>query len=111
MKLLSYVLATAKVTSGLVTVRTHGYFIVLPNSETMPPAPCTDIPLSHIILSPYPSNAERLARKRQVSIISHWFDSTRVPTRDVQILRSPATRDGCSTHSAIPFGVLLNSNR
>ena len=36
--------------------------------------------------------------------LNHWFDSTKVRSCKVQIVRSPKAGDGCSTHSAIPFG-------
>ena len=48
------VLTTCKVISSLhrlVTVCTHGDLIVLPHWEIRLPAPWSDIPLSHIILS------------------------------------------------------------
>ena len=48
----------------------------------------------------YDNNAERLTRKWWVSILNHWFDSTRVWTSKVRIPRSSRTRDGHSTHSA-----------
>ena len=34
---------------------------------------------------------------------SHWFDSTKVQTRKIQIPKSPKTEDGRFTLSAIPF--------
>ena len=52
----------------LVTVRTHGDFIVQPHSEIRPPAPWPNIPLSPIILTwvnlstPYPINVKHQAR-------------------------------------------------
>ena len=55
----------------LVTVRTHGDFIMLPHWNTRLPTPWPAIPLSCIILTlnqpvlSYPNNAEHLARKHQ----------------------------------------------
>ena len=68
---------------------------------------------------PYPSNTKYLVRNQRVSIfksfvwfhqlgsnkyqfLCHWFDSTRVLTREVWIARSPKTGEGRSTHSTIP---------
>ena len=84
----------------LVTVHTHDDFIALSHWETRPPAPWPGITLSYIILTlsqpvldnewanqsfPYPNNAERLARKQQVSIFksSAWLNrepNARYPT-------------------------------
>ena len=50
-------------------------FIVLPHLEIRMHEPCFDIPFIHIILTlskavpPYPINAERQARKRQISLL------------------------------------------
>ena len=77
----------------LVTVHTHGDFIVLPHCETRPSAQWPDIPLSNIILTfifpyqslPYPNNAECQVRKWQVSILKSlvWFEPVRYESPDL----------------------------
>ena len=42
--------------------------------------------------------------------LSHWFDSTRVQTREVRICRSPKMEGGCSTHSGIASGLKFGKN-
>ena len=63
----------------LLPVGTHGDFIVLPHWNIRPQAPWPNITLSWhwaIRSLPYPNNAERLARRWQVSIFKSlvWFD-------------------------------------
>ena len=57
----------------LVTMCTHGDFIVLPHWETRPPAPTPTHSSWHWAV-PYSSNAERLARKQQLSIVKLWLN-------------------------------------
>ena len=49
--LLFYTLSTSKDRHRIVTVHTHGDFIVLLHCKIRPPAPWIDSPLSHIILT------------------------------------------------------------
>ena len=99
--LLSYILATSKViiSGRLMTVCTHGDFIMLPHWESRPPAPWPDIPLTHIIsdtvlTSPCPFLIMLSAwlGSDKYKPLSHWFDSTSIWRCEVRNPRSPKNR-------------------
>ena len=97
----------------ILTLSTHGDFIVLPNWYIRPLAPRYSIPLSLIILTlSQPVNAILImpsTRLDKYQFLSHWFDSTRVQpgrkgnkTCEVRILQSSSMVGGWSTHSVTP---------
>ena len=87
----------------LVTVHIHDNLRVLSHWETRLPATWPDIPLSHITLT---LSEPAWLGSDKYQIIRHWFVSIMVRTCEVRVPRSPKMRDGCSTHSAIPSGLL-----
>ena len=92
----------------LVTLRTHGAFIVLPHWETRPPAPW----LSHLILT---LSQPVLSYPAIIILQSAWLGSDKYKfwkslalldqcSNTVWLPQSPKMGDGCSTYSANPSG-------
>ena len=98
----------------LVTVRTHGNFIVLLHWDTKPLAPWPVIPLSQVVLTlsqPVLIMPSARLGSGKYQFQSHWFDSIRVRNCEVQIRTSElwiprSSRMGGrrSTHVATPTG-------
>ena len=77
--------------NDLVTVRTHGYFTVLPHWETRPPAPWLDSIHSHCPWTEPTSPCPNLIMPSvwlgsdKYQFLNLWFRSTRILTHKVQI--------------------------
>ena len=85
----------------LVTVHTHGNFIVLSQwgKRIRPPAPCPNIPFSHIILilswtAPVLLMLSTKLGSDKYQFSCHWFDSTENRTPDLPYWRHALYRFG-----------------
>ena len=109
-----YILATSEVMSGLVPTcdSVHRWRIYSAASLGGPGRQHHNI-ISHLVILSwhwanqslfYPNNAERLARKQQVSILKSLVSIDQDLNSWLRVTQSPKTGDKSSTHLAIPSG-------